>query len=76
MQIPKLIPLGQVCKQFGISRSTLTNWARGFYVRGTQRIVYKNNSDFPEPVNINGRYYYKEEELAAWRKANCGTQPA
>lgn len=50
-----LAPAPKVADQFGITRRTLSRW------------IIEPALEFPRPVEINKRLYFKQHEIDAWK---------
>jgi predicted DNA-binding transcriptional regulator AlpA len=55
---PRLITIGQIAEEHGVSRSSVHN--------------YRRSATFPRPVQVEGstKTQYRADEVAAWFKAN------
>lgn len=51
-----LIPAAKVCARYGRTDRTLDRWLKD------------ESLNFPRPVVIRGRRYFKETEIVAWEK--------
>jgi hypothetical protein len=65
MNIPTTQPTGQklptrlVSQRYGVSDRTIARWERDPDLR------------FPQPLVVNGRKYFSEDDLTAWDRANA-----
>jgi hypothetical protein len=50
----------RVCLRYGVSDRTVARWERDPDLR------------FPQPLLVNGRKYFDEDELTRWDRANAG----
>jgi predicted DNA-binding transcriptional regulator AlpA len=57
------LPSGAVISRFGIHRRTLSRW------------MQSHELNFPKPLVINNRLYFKEAEIRAW-EVDCARRRA
>jgi DNA-binding transcriptional MerR regulator len=54
------LPTRRVCERYDVTDRTISRWERDPALK------------FPQPVVINNRKYYEEEQLTDWDRANAG----
>jgi hypothetical protein len=54
----------RVCLRYGVSDRTVARWERDPDLR------------FPQPLLVNGRKYFDEDELTRWDRANASRTAA
>jgi hypothetical protein len=54
----------RVCLRYGVSDRTVARWERD------------PSLNFPQPLLVNGRKYFDEDELTRWDRANAGRTAA
>jgi predicted DNA-binding transcriptional regulator AlpA len=59
-----LLPGPRVDQRYGISAMTRWRWERNAALA------------FPKPLRINGRCYWRVDELAAWERGRAEASPA
>lgn len=58
----KYLSIGDISERYGVSRATVYNWK-------------KRENDFPSPVMIAGRPYFREYDIEKWDAARGGVDP-
>jgi DNA-binding transcriptional MerR regulator len=53
----QLLPTRLVCKRYGVHDRTIARWERS------------KDLNFPQPIVVNNRKYYRAEELTAFDRA-------
>jgi predicted DNA-binding transcriptional regulator AlpA len=63
-QTEKLLPAKKVRERYGVSDQTIWRW------------LHDKNSGFPRPIRIQGRRYWRRDELLTWEasKTDGGDQ--
>lgn len=56
----QLLPARQVWERFGVTDRTLDRWL------SDERLA------FPRPIRVNGRRYFRANEITAWERNRAG----
>lgn len=56
-----LLPTSKVCARYNISDRTVDRW------------LMRPELNFPQPIRISGRRYWREAEITAWERTRAGT---
>ena len=57
-----LAPARQVCERYGITTRTLSRW------------LGRPELNFPKPLVVNGRRYWRLNEIEAWERVRAAEQ--
>lgn len=54
-EIAELVPAPTIAKEFGVARRTIGRW------------FVDTSLEFPQPVEINRRLYFRRADIEAWK---------
>jgi predicted DNA-binding transcriptional regulator AlpA len=72
---PVLIPAPAVCKMLGVTIKTIDRWLNGYRDWCTEKRV-PPLADFPKPIVINTRRYWRKDDIDAFLAGRLTDQAA